>query len=162
MSSSPPLLSARRQLWTAMAPAFARTVLGLIFFMAGFNKVFFLTPAGHVATFFLPFQDTFLPTWSLWAMGYTIPFVELGAGALVLMGYRRTIAYAALGGVLAVVTFGHLLHDSLYAFHEHVIPRLGLLLLLLLLPPDSDRCSLDEWLARRAGRVDPLVTRASE
>ena len=132
-----------------MAPLFARLVLGLIFFMAGFHKVFVQTPAGHFAKFFLPFQDTFLPMWSLLAMGYTIPFVELGAGALVLIGYRRTVAYAALGGVLAVVTFGHLLHDSLYAFHEHVIPRLALLLLLLLLPPDGDRWALDEWLARR-------------
>ena len=141
--------SGRRGVWTALAPLFARAVLGLIFFMAGVNKVFVLTPAGHVAKFFLPFQDTFLPTWSLWAMGYTIPFVELGAGALVLLGYHRTVAYASLGGVLVVVTFGHLLHDSLYSFTGHVIPRLGLLLLLLMLAPDSDRWSLDEWLARR-------------
>ena len=132
-----------------MALAFARSVLGLIFFMAGVYKVFALGPAGHVAKFFLPFQDTFLPTWSLWAMGYTIPFVELGCGALVLLGWRRTIAYAGLGAVLVTVTFGHLLHNALYPFHEHVIPRLALLLLLLLMPPADDRFSLDELLGRR-------------
>ena len=134
----------RRALWIASALCLARTVLGLIFFMAGVYKVFLLGPVGHVQRFFLPYQDTFLPTWSLWAVGFAIPFVELGAGALVLLGWLRTGAYLALGSVLVVVTFGHLLHEPLYAFHEHVIPRLALLMLLLLMPPEADRFSFDE------------------
>ena len=137
-----------------MALWFARSVLGLIFFMAGFWKVFTLGPAGHVAKYFLPFSDTMLPIWSLWAVGYTIPFVELIAGALVIVGAFRTAAYSGLGAVLLTVTFGHLLHAPLYSFSEHVIPRLGLLLLVLLMPPEADRFSLDEWLQRwrpRAG-----------
>ena len=76
-------------------------------------------------------------------------FVELIAGGLVLLGWWRTAAYGAIGTVLVVVTFGHLLDQPLYPFHEHVIPRLALLLLLLLSPPDSDRFALDEILARR-------------
>ena len=136
----------RRALWIATALFLARAILGLIFLMAGAYKVFSLGPADHVRRFFLPYQDTFLPTWSLWAVGFVIPFVELGAGALVLVGWRRTEAYLALGSVLLVVTFGHLLHEPLYAFHEHVIPRLSLLLLLLLMPPNSDRFSIDELL----------------
>ena len=138
----------RRTLWIASALCFARAVLGLIFFMAGVWKVFTLGPSGHVRRFFLPYQDTFLPTWSLWAVGFVIPFVELIAGGLVLLGWRRTEAYLALGSVLVVVTFGHLLHEPLYAFHEHVIPRLSLLLLLLLMPPHADRFSIDEILHR--------------
>ncbi|HEX9606031.1 MAG TPA: hypothetical protein VF962_02275 [Gemmatimonadaceae bacterium] len=138
----------RRTLWIASALFFARAVLGLIFLMAGVYKVFSLGPVGHVRRFFLPYQDTFLPTWSLWAVGLVIPFVELGAGALVFAGWLRTEAYLALGAVLVVVTFGHLLHEPLYAFHEHVIPRLALLLLLLLMPPQADRFSVDEVLHR--------------
>jgi uncharacterized membrane protein YphA (DoxX/SURF4 family) len=139
----------RRIIWTAMGLAFVRGALGLIFFMAGAHKVFVLGPVGHVVKYFLPFQDTFLPTWSLWAVGLVIPFVELGGGALVLFGWQRTAAYASLGAVLMTVTFGHLLHDSLYPFHEHVIPRLTLLVVLLLMPPAADRWSLDEYLERR-------------
>ena len=134
----------RRSLWIATALCLARAVLGLIFFMAGVYKVFTLGPVGHVQRFFLPYHDTFLPIWSLWAVGLVIPFVELGAGALVLLGWLRTEAYLALGSVIVVVTFGHLLHEPLYAFHEHVIPRLALLLLLLLMSPAADRFSLDE------------------
>lgn len=134
----------RRAIWVASALCLARAVLGLIFFMAGAYKVLALGPVAHVQRFFLPYQDTFLPTWSLWAVGFAIPFVELGAGALVFLGWLRTGAYWALGAVLVLVTFGHLLHEPLYAFHEHVIPRLALLLLLLLMPPEADRFSLDE------------------
>lgn len=64
--------SGRRVLWVAMAIAFARSILGLIFLMAGAYKVFDLGPVGHVKKLFLPFSDTFLPVWSLWVVGYTI------------------------------------------------------------------------------------------
>jgi len=130
----------------ASALLFARLTLGLIFFMAGFWKTFHLGPAGHVRRYFLPFQDTFLPTWSLWAVGYAIPFVELVAGALVIAGYQTRPALIALGIVLVVVTFGHLLHEPLYALHEHVIPRLALVLFVLLAPAEWDRFSLDRLL----------------
>jgi thiosulfate dehydrogenase [quinone] large subunit len=97
----------------AWAILFARGVLGFIFLMAGTWKVFELGPAGHVRRFFLPFQDTFLPVWSLWLAGSVIPFVELIGGLLVLIGWRTRLASIALGFVLLIVTFGHLLHDPL-------------------------------------------------
>jgi len=133
----------------AWAILFARLVLGLIFFMAGVMKVFQLGPLEHARKYFLPFSDTFLPVWSLWATGVTIPFVELIAGAMVIFGLRVRYALVALGFVLAVVTFGHLLHDALYEFHTHVIPRLALLLFILLLPREDDLFSLDHFMTRR-------------
>lgn len=136
----------------AWAILFARLVLGLIFFMAGVMKVFQLGPLNHARKYFLPFADTFLPVWSLWATGVMIPFVELIAGALVILGLRVREALVALGFVLAVVTFGHLLHEPLYEFHTHVIPRLALLLFVFLLPREDDRFSLDYLLRRVGGR----------
>src|SRR5215510_918452 len=131
---------------------FAREVLGFIFFMAGVNKVFVLGPLGHARKYFLPFADTFLPVWSLWAMGTVIPIVELVAGALLLLGLRVREALISLGFVLIVVTFGHLLREPLYPFHEHVIPRLALLLFVFLMPAEDDLFSLDGLLARRKSR----------
>jgi putative oxidoreductase len=122
----------------------------LIFFMAGVFKVFSLTPVGHVRRWFLPYQDTFLPTWSLWAAGLLIPFVELLGGALLLLGWRVYEALLSLGVVLVVVTFGHLLREPLYPFHEHVIPRLALLLFLLVMPRQEDRFSVDFLMASRS------------
>ncbi len=126
--------------------------------MAGVYKVFTQTPAGHVRQWFLPYQDTFLPTWSLWAVGLAIPFVELAGGALLLVGWRIREALLALGAVLVIVTFGHLLKEPLYPFHEHVIPRLALLLFLLVLPAEEDVFSADHLLrARRRRRSQDAV-----
>ena len=127
---------------------FARLVLGLIFLMAGIYKVFQLGPLQHARKYFLPYAETFLPVWSLWATGVVIPFVELVAGGLVVLGLRTREALVCLGFVLAIVTFGHLLTEPLYEFHTHVIPRLALVLFILLLPRADDRFSLDHLLKR--------------
>lgn len=133
----------------AWALLLARAVLGLIFFMAGVYKVFELGPVGHVQRYFLSYQDTFLPVWSLWLVGWLIPFVELVGGALVLVGLRVREASISLGVVLVIVTFGHLLKEPLYPFHEHVIPRLALTLFVLAMPRTADRFSLDAILSAR-------------
>lgn len=143
-----PLSPIRPRAWAIL---FARLVLGFIFFMAGVFKVFSLTPVGHVRRWFLPYQDTFLPTWALWAVGLSIPFIELIGGLLLIVGWRVYHALLALGMVLVIVTFGHLLKEPLYPFHEHVIPRLALLLFLLVMPRGEDRFSLDFFFASRSG-----------
>jgi uncharacterized membrane protein YphA (DoxX/SURF4 family) len=123
--------------------------------MAGVYKVFQMGPLGHARHFFIePYADTFLPTWSLWAVGTIIPIVELVAGFLVIVGLRTRDALVALGCILVVVTFGHLLKEPLYEFHTHVIPRLALLLFALMLPREDDRFSLDHLLTwRKAQRA---------
>ncbi|MGI8783489.1 MAG: DoxX family membrane protein, partial [Acidobacteriota bacterium] len=134
----------------AWALFFAREVLGLIFFMAGVFKVFELGPVEHARKYFLPYSDTFLPVWSLWAVGVVVPVVELLAGGLLILGWRTRAALLLLGSVLVVVTFGHLLKEPLYPFHQHVMPRLVLLLFVLMFPRQEDRFSLDALLRRRA------------
>jgi uncharacterized membrane protein YphA (DoxX/SURF4 family) len=137
------------ELHRAWALLFARLVLGLIFFMAGVSKVFQLGPFEHARKYFLPFSDTFLPVWSLWFVGVAIPVIELIAGALLILGLRIREALIALGFVLVIVTFGHLLREPLFNFSGHVIPRLALLLFLLWCPRDDDQFSLDRFLGRR-------------
>jgi uncharacterized membrane protein YphA (DoxX/SURF4 family) len=137
----------------AWAIFFCRAVLGLIFFMAGVYKCFVMTPIGHARHYFVgPYADTFLPAWSLWATGTTVPIVELVAGALVLVGFKTRPALVSLGAVLVLVTFGHLLKEPLFAFHTHVIPRLALVTVLLLLPAEEDALSVEGFLRSRASR----------
>jgi uncharacterized membrane protein YphA (DoxX/SURF4 family) len=142
----------RDHLDRSWALLFARLVLGLIFFMAGLWKVFQLGPLEHARKYFLPFSDTFLPVWSLWATGVIIPFVELLAGGLLILGLQIRAALVSLGFVLVIVTFGHLLKEPLYEFHTHVIPRLALLLFVLMLPREEDRLSIDHLLRRRQSK----------
>jgi len=142
--------------WQSWAILFARLTVGLIFFMAGVFKVFELGALEHARRYFLPYQDTFLPVWSLWAVGTAIPFVELVAGALVMIGWRARWACVALCTVLVIVTFGHLLKEPLYAFHEHVFPRLALVLFVLVMPGTADRFSVDGFLRDRRSKSDTV------
>ena len=138
----------------AWAIFFCRTILGLIFFMAGVYKCFVMTPFGHARHYFVdPYANTFLPAWSLWATGTAVPVVELVAGGLVLVGFKTRPALLSLGAVLVLVTFGHLLKEPLYEFHTHVIPRLALLTVVLLLHRDEDVISLDGVLKARHSRT---------
>lgn len=134
----------------SFALLFARTVLGLIFFMAGVYKVFQMGPLEHARKLFVePYSDSFLPISVLWAVGTIIPIIELIAGAFIIIGFQTRIALVLLGFVLVIVTFGHLLKEPLYEFHTHVIPRLTLLLFILIWPREDDRFSVDNFLMRR-------------
>ena len=141
----------------AWAILFARLVLGLIFFMAGVMKVFQLGPLNHARKYFLPFADTFLPVWSLWTMGVVIPFVELIGGALVILGLRVREALVALGFVLAVVTFGHLLRDALLLCRHSARRNLGGSIMgsFLGMGPEGERC-IDDRDLERADPARPL------
>ncbi len=68
-----------------------------------------------------------------------------------LVGFRVREALLILGGVLLLVTYGHLLKEPFYDVTTHIFPRAVFLLVLLVLPRDADRWSLDFFLSRRAG-----------
>jgi len=134
---------------SAWAILFARLILGLIFGMAGWGKVFKMGPAEHAHRYFVdPYVSSWIPGWLLWALGLSIPFIELIAGWLVFAGLFTREALIALGCVLAVVTYGHLLKNFLYEFHTHVIPRLVLLIFILAMPSGQDLLSVDHLFAR--------------
>jgi uncharacterized membrane protein YphA (DoxX/SURF4 family) len=131
---------------------FVRWVLGLIFFMAGWWKCFDLGPLEHARRLFVePFATTWIPAWLLWAFGTVIPPVELIAGALMCLGLRVRAAGIALGFILIVVAYGHLLQEALFDTTHHIFPRLVLLTYVLSAPAERDRLSLDAWLGRRRG-----------
>ncbi len=99
-----------------------------------------------------PFAGTsWIPLWLLWTIGLAIPLVELLAGGLICLGLRVRAAGIALGCILLVVTYGHLLEDALYDTTHHIFPRLVLLTFVLAAPAERDLLSLDAWLRRRTG-----------
>jgi uncharacterized membrane protein YphA (DoxX/SURF4 family) len=133
--------------WAAL---FTRVIVGLIFGMAGYWKVFTLTPMAHAQRFFTgPYADSWIPYWLLIAAGVTVPFIELIAGWLLVAGLFRRPAAVALGLVLVLVTYGHLLKEALYSPQGHIFPRTLLLLPTLILSAGQDDISLDYLLQRR-------------
>ncbi|MFQ5702967.1 MAG: MauE/DoxX family redox-associated membrane protein [Gemmatimonadales bacterium] len=138
----------KRKTWAVF---FARGVLGLMFLMLGFHKMFVMGPLEHARQFFVgQYSDSFLPVWSLWITGTAVPFVEIIAGTLVFVGFKTGVGLIALGFDLLLVTFGHLLANPFYELHTQVIPRLVLLVFLLLVPRDWDVFSVDGWLRLRS------------
>jgi len=89
-------------------------------------------------------RDPTRPVWLLWIVGLIIPVVELVAVWLLVVGVRVRGSLIAVGIVLVTVTYGDLLKESLYSFTDHVIARLGLLVVVALLA-DEDRFSVDRW-----------------
>jgi uncharacterized membrane protein YphA (DoxX/SURF4 family) len=133
----------------AWAIFFARLVLGLIFGMAGWGKVFRMGVREHARRYFVdPYATSWIPVWLLWTVGVAIPFAELVAGWLVFLGLFTRPALIALGGVLVIVTYGHLLKNFLYEFHAHVIPRLALLVFVFAMGRERDLLSFDRLLNR--------------
>ncbi len=138
-----------------------RWVLGLIFFMAGWWKCFELTPKGHAERFFIEqFDSTWIPHWLLWAIGTSIPVLELVAGLLVCLGLARRVAYVTLGAILVTVTYGHLLLEPLYVITGHIFPRLILLLFVFVAPRACVVLSLDYLVSHLRSRGD-RVSRTS-
>lgn len=128
-----------------------RAILGTLFLMAGWWKVFVLTPTAHAEQFFLGwFGDSWIPHPLLWALGLTIPVIELAAGVLLLLGWRLRAVLAVLGGLLVLTTYGHALKEPLFNIDGHTFTRLALIVFLLVSPVGADRWSADRWLARRA------------
>lgn len=130
-----------------------RWILGLLFLMAGYWKVFVLTPASHAQEYFVEgFSDTWIPTWLLQILGYSIPFLELVAGLLICIGFKTREALIAVGLLLVITTYGHALQQPLFDIDGHTFTRLALVVFLLLSPAGTDRYSIDQWLLSRKDR----------
>ncbi len=128
----------------------ARWILGLLFLMAGYWKIFDLTASEHARLYFIEgFADTWIPIWLLWSLGYAIPFLEFAAGLLLCLGWRIRDSLTALGLLLIVTTYGHALQEGLLNIDGHTFTRLTLILFLLVAPRTEDKISLDNWLTIR-------------
>ena len=132
------------------ARLFTRGIVGILFFMAGWWKCFELGPISHARAMFVEgYADSWIPALLLWALGLSIPIVELVAGGLTIVGFRTREALIALGIVLLLVTYGHALKEPLYSIQGHILPRGLFLVLTLILPAHEDWLTVDAWLERR-------------
>jgi putative oxidoreductase len=123
-----------------------RLVLGFIFLMQGFGKVFTwgVEKVYHMDFFYDTYKDL-LPEVVIRATAYYTSYVELIAGFLVVIGLKRDYALYALASVLVIVTFGHGLAEPIWDL-SHVMPRTILLVALLILPEEWDKFTLDHLL----------------
>lgn len=134
---------------------FARALLGIIFFMQGFGKVFTFSVTTVYDKFFKPFEATFLPKWLIWATAYYSSYIELIGGFLLIIGLFRKYSLYLLAINLFVVAFGHGLLEPIWDL-SHITPRAILLLVLLLTPSEWDRWHADRLTSSPSKATHPV------
>lgn len=138
----------------SIATFLARMLVGVIFTMAGYWKVFELGAHQHAQQFFVEgFQEYWLPERFLYPLGWIIPFVELIGGLLLVLGWRTRLSLSSLGLLLIVTTYGHALRQPLFDIDGHTFTRMALILFVLMQKPGVDCLSLDFWLHKRRGQA---------
>jgi len=124
-----------------------RLLLGFIFLMQGYGKVFTYTVNGIYNMGFCVDAYTAFPKILLLGTAYYTSYVELLAGLLLVLGLKRDYALYALASVLVIVTFGHGYAEPIWDL-SHVFYRSILLAALLLLPSQWDRFSIDYYIGK--------------
>jgi len=123
-----------------------RLLLGFIFLMQGYGKVFtWGIEKLYYMQFFHETYKNILPDYITQATAYYTSYVELIGGFLLVLGFKRDYALYALASVLVIVTFGHGLAEPIWDL-SHVIYRAILLISLLIIPKEWDRFSLDSYI----------------
>lgn len=131
----------------AIGVFFMRTLLGLIFLMQGYGKVFSWGLEGVYQNAFASYEETWIPIFLLKLTAYFTSYVELIGGLLLLLGLFRNWAYIALGLVLLIVSYGHGLSSPIWDL-QHVFVRAVFLISLLLLPKEWDQLHLDRFVVK--------------
>lgn len=124
-----------------------RLLLGFIFLMQGYGKIFTYTVEGIYKMGFSTEAYANFPDFLLLGTAYYTSYVELLAGLLLVLGLKRDYALYALASVLVIVTFGHGYAEPIWDL-SHVMYRSILLIALLLLPSQWDRFSIDSFIKK--------------
>ena len=129
----------------AVAILTMRLLLGFIFLMQGYGKIFTFGVDGVFNNFFNTEQYAMFPVFVLKFTAYYTSYIELIAGFLLVIGLQRDYALYALASVLVIVSFGHGVAEPIWDL-SHVMYRTILLVPLLLLPTHWDIFSIDHIL----------------
>ena len=126
-----------------------RLILGFIFLMQGFGKVFTwgVDHFMRMDFFYKPYKDI-LPDFLIFGTAYYTSYIELIGGLCLIIGFKRDLALYALGSVLILVTLGHGIAEPIWDL-SHVMFRTLLLITLLFTPKEWDRYQLDYWLNKK-------------
>ncbi len=130
---------------SALALFFARRILGLMFLMRGFFKSFSIGAVAFARENFVGrYQDTWIPVWMLWTLGFLVPYLEFFAGGPLCLGFRVKESCAVLGSKLVIVTYGNLLKEPFFDMSGDNFPLLVLLTFVIIVPREKDMLSVDK------------------
>lgn len=136
-----------------MAILILRVLLGLIFLMQGYGKIFNFGIEQLYHNFFVQFESTFLPKWLIWFTVYYTSYVELICGLLLTFGMFKQISLCLLASVLVIISFGHGLLEPVWDL-QHLFFRASMLIVLMLLPEDWDKFKMDAFIMFKKEQIE--------
>ncbi len=122
-----------------------RILLGMLFLSQGYDKLFGLKPSAVLETFEPAFRNKGINSKFLLSAIYLTSILELAGGFLLILGLLKYPALNILGIDLIIVSIGFSIISPVWDL-KHVFPGFLLLLILLLLPPEWDIYSFDNFL----------------
>jgi len=125
-----------------MAALLARAFLGMLFFLQGYDKVFKLGVRNVVDSIHTPLESKGIPMFVSKAGAYFTSYTELICGGLLIIGFLKYYSLYLLGIDVLFAAFAFGIVEPMWDM-RHIFPRLLLIIVLLLLPSQWDRVSVD-------------------
>jgi uncharacterized membrane protein YphA (DoxX/SURF4 family) len=127
-----------------MATLLVRVVLGMMFFMQGYDKIFRIGISITTETAATPVTDKIFGR-SLYRTAILVSsWIEMVAGALLVIGFQRDAAMILLSADMLVAGIAFSLIKPMWDM-QFYFPRLVMLVFLMIIPPGWDIWNID-WL----------------
>ena len=124
------------------ASLITRLIIGILFCIQGYDKIFNVGKVEVNAAILPSFQKIGLPENFTKVFLFLTSWIEFIAGGFLILGIFKYWSIYILGVDLLFVVIGMSLIQPVLDL-KHIFPRLVLLIILLLLPAESDVFSLD-------------------
>ncbi len=125
-----------------VAESMLRVFTGILFFFQGYDKLFKIKMAGVTDAFMKDAERRHISRPLVSLVAYYTSIVEFVGGIFLVFGIFTNYTLFALGLDLILVCFAFSLMEPMWDM-KHVFPRFILVILLLLLPLENDKLSLD-------------------
>ncbi len=125
-----------------VAESLMRIFAGILFFFQGYDKLFKIKMPGVIDTFMGDAYKHHVSRPLVSLVAYYTTLAELVGGLILIFGIFTNYALYALGLDLILVCFAFSFIEPMWDM-KHVFPRFILIILLLILPLENDKLSLD-------------------
>ncbi len=123
-----------------------RAVTGILFFSQGYDKIFIVKIKKVIEAFQNPIEKSWIPNALLYPFSWITSSAEMIGGIFLILGLFREAALLTLGINMLLVAFAFSSIKAMWDMH-HYFPRFLFILILLLLPAEWDRWTIDALLA---------------
>jgi len=129
----------------SIAFALARVILGVLFFMQGYEKVFKIKMRSIVNAYQLPINRSYIFNFFIWGGTIFTSYCELICGPLLILGVFTNYALYLIAIDMVIAVMGMSLQEAMWDM-KFVWSRLALTIFLLVCPDSWNCISIDYFI----------------